>query len=231
MPSRWEQVVVDCARTRPGWPAGGPRRSATRSCDEGDDRTRTLEIRRGPDELPGLLFTPVPDAKTVKNRLHLDLRPDDQEAEVERLVGHGRPAGRHRPARRAAGWCWPTRRATSSACCSRAADGARSVTELADQAPGSRRPRALTSSAECRVVFAPVRGDRARRGDVRDRPADLGRPPRTPSPTLRAISSVVADCSSTAAAMVRCPSSIRVITAGIAVDRRGRAGGHLLDRQ
>jgi len=32
-----------------------------------------------------LLFIAVPDAKSVKNRLHLDLRPDDQALEVERL--------------------------------------------------------------------------------------------------------------------------------------------------
>lgn len=28
---------------------------------------------------------PTPDVKTAKNRVHLDLRPDDQEAEVHRL--------------------------------------------------------------------------------------------------------------------------------------------------
>lgn len=28
---------------------------------------------------------PTPDAKVIKNRVHLDLRPDDQEAEVARL--------------------------------------------------------------------------------------------------------------------------------------------------
>jgi len=38
---------------------------------------------------PDLLFLPVPDEKTVKNRLHLDLRPEDQSAEVERLIGLG----------------------------------------------------------------------------------------------------------------------------------------------
>ena len=48
-----------------------------------------VEIRRTRTELPGLLFTPVTDVKRVKNRLHIDLRPDDQEAEVERLVGMG----------------------------------------------------------------------------------------------------------------------------------------------
>ncbi|MFI6522037.1 VOC family protein [Spirillospora sp. NPDC050679] len=34
-------------------------------------------------------FIRVPDAKVTKNRLHLDLRPDDQEAEVERLIALG----------------------------------------------------------------------------------------------------------------------------------------------
>jgi len=32
-----------------------------------------------------LLFVSDPEAKSVKNRIHLDLRPDDQAAEVERL--------------------------------------------------------------------------------------------------------------------------------------------------
>jgi catechol 2,3-dioxygenase-like lactoylglutathione lyase family enzyme len=34
---------------------------------------------------PDLLFLRVPEAKTTKNRLHVDLRPDDQAAEVSRL--------------------------------------------------------------------------------------------------------------------------------------------------
>src|SRR3954451_8648449 len=34
---------------------------------------------------PGLVFVPVPESKTVKNRLHLDLAPDDRDAEVDRL--------------------------------------------------------------------------------------------------------------------------------------------------
>ena len=36
-----------------------------------------------------LLFLGVPDEKVVKNRLHLDLRPDDQEAEVARAEALG----------------------------------------------------------------------------------------------------------------------------------------------
>lgn len=34
-----------------------------------------------------LVFLRVPDAKAGKNRVHLDLRPDDQAAEVESLRG------------------------------------------------------------------------------------------------------------------------------------------------
>ena len=36
-----------------------------------------------------LLFLRVPEGKTVKNRLHLDLRPDDQAAEVARVEALG----------------------------------------------------------------------------------------------------------------------------------------------
>lgn len=38
---------------------------------------------------PPLLFLHVPDGKAAKNRIHLDLVPEDQEAEVERLVALG----------------------------------------------------------------------------------------------------------------------------------------------
>jgi hypothetical protein len=52
------------------------------------------QVRRAPS-VPTLVFVAVPDAKTVKNRLHLDVRPIDgsHEAEVERLIALGaRPA-------------------------------------------------------------------------------------------------------------------------------------------
>lgn len=44
-----------------------------------------------PDGRQRLLFIEVPDAKVVKNRLHLDLVPTDRsrEEEVERLIGLG----------------------------------------------------------------------------------------------------------------------------------------------
>ncbi|MFD9093717.1 VOC family protein [Streptomyces collinus] len=42
-------------------------------------------------ESAGLLFVTVPDAKTVKNRVHLDLQPQDRsrDEEVERLLALG----------------------------------------------------------------------------------------------------------------------------------------------
>jgi hypothetical protein len=38
---------------------------------------------------PNWLFIAVPDDKVVKNRIHLDFRPDDQQAEVDRVLGLG----------------------------------------------------------------------------------------------------------------------------------------------
>lgn len=54
-----------------------------------DDDPRCYEIRPAVDRMPGLLFVPVPEAKTIKNRLHLDFRPDDRDAEVDRMIKLG----------------------------------------------------------------------------------------------------------------------------------------------
>jgi hypothetical protein len=54
-----------------------------------NDEPTEFEIRPAPDQLPGLLFVPVPELKSLKNRLHLDFRPDDQDREVDRLLGLG----------------------------------------------------------------------------------------------------------------------------------------------
>lgn len=51
-----------------------------------DDDPPVFEIRPAKHRTPGLLFLATSDAKTVKNRLHLDLRPDDQGREVDRLL-------------------------------------------------------------------------------------------------------------------------------------------------
>jgi hypothetical protein len=41
------------------------------------------------DDRPAWLFTQVPEGKSAKNRMHLDLTSDDRDAEVARLVGLG----------------------------------------------------------------------------------------------------------------------------------------------
>lgn len=43
----------------------------------------------GSEDVPGILFQRVPEAKEVKNRIHLDLTPDDQAAEVARVKALG----------------------------------------------------------------------------------------------------------------------------------------------
>jgi catechol 2,3-dioxygenase-like lactoylglutathione lyase family enzyme len=61
-----------------------------RTHDEDDEVV--LEPPAGSREdgvVPDLLFLRVPEGKTIKNRLHYDLRPDDQEVEVRRLVELG----------------------------------------------------------------------------------------------------------------------------------------------
>jgi catechol 2,3-dioxygenase-like lactoylglutathione lyase family enzyme len=59
---------------------------------EDDDDEIALQPPSGSPEagvVPDILFLRVPEDKAVKNRLHLDLRPDDQAAEVARLEALG----------------------------------------------------------------------------------------------------------------------------------------------
>jgi predicted enzyme related to lactoylglutathione lyase len=53
------------------------------------DDPEEVVIGADQDTWPGIVFLPVPETKTVKNRLHLDLSPDDQQAEVNRLLALG----------------------------------------------------------------------------------------------------------------------------------------------
>ena len=85
MSLEWEQVVVaaqDPAELGRWWQEA----LGWVVVDEGPD---VFEIRPAPEQLPGLLFVPVPEAKSIKNRLHLDFRPDDRDAEVERFLALG----------------------------------------------------------------------------------------------------------------------------------------------
>jgi predicted enzyme related to lactoylglutathione lyase len=54
-----------------------------------NDDPDEFEIRPAPDQFPGLLFVPVPEPKTVQNRIHLDFRPNDRDREVARLLALG----------------------------------------------------------------------------------------------------------------------------------------------
>jgi len=51
------------------------------------------EVRHPDGARPNLLFIKVPEPRTVKNRVHLDLGSDNREAEVARLVGLGAARG------------------------------------------------------------------------------------------------------------------------------------------
>ncbi|MEV6494094.1 VOC family protein [Actinoplanes sp. NPDC051633] len=46
-------------------------------------------IRPAPDRTPGLEFVRLDEPRKAKSRLHLDFVPDDQDAEVARLLAHG----------------------------------------------------------------------------------------------------------------------------------------------
>jgi hypothetical protein len=61
-----------------------------RTFDE-DDQVCIEPPEGSPEDgiVPDLLFLRVPEGKTVKNRLHLDLRPKDQAAEIARLEALG----------------------------------------------------------------------------------------------------------------------------------------------
>jgi len=92
MSLRRQCVVVDCADPEPVatfWASAlGWRRSHV-SADGGEI---VLEPPEGSPEdgvSPDLLFVRVPDPTPGKNRLHLDLRPTDQAAEVARLESLG----------------------------------------------------------------------------------------------------------------------------------------------
>jgi predicted enzyme related to lactoylglutathione lyase len=85
MSFEWEQIVID---------ARDPRALGRWWCDAlgwvvVNDEPEEFEIRPAADQLPGLVFGLVRDEKTAKNRLHLDFRPEDQDAEVTRLTELG----------------------------------------------------------------------------------------------------------------------------------------------
>jgi hypothetical protein len=81
----WEQVIVDAREPL----ALGRWWLAALDWVIVNDDPDEFEIRPAADRLPGLLFAQVEDEKVGKNRLHLDFRPVDQDAEVARLLELG----------------------------------------------------------------------------------------------------------------------------------------------
>jgi predicted enzyme related to lactoylglutathione lyase len=99
-------VTIDCADPYrlasfwsevTGWPLSGE--------DEPGDPEVLIEA---PSPVPGLLFIQVPEAKTVKNRIHFDWMPTERtrDDEVERVIGLG--ATLYEDHRRADGLGWVT---------------------------------------------------------------------------------------------------------------------------
>lgn len=81
----WEQTTVDAENPEA---LGRWWRNALGWVVVNDDPDE-YEIRPSPDNLPGLLFVAVQERKSDKNRLHLDFRPNDRDAEVARLLSLG----------------------------------------------------------------------------------------------------------------------------------------------
>ena len=86
MSSKLTEIVVDCTdadRLAEFW-------CAVLRWNVVDRDGESVEIGDGSDG-PTLLFGPVPDDKTVKNRIHLDVRArdGDQRSEVQRIVALG----------------------------------------------------------------------------------------------------------------------------------------------
>lgn len=84
--ARFWAAVLDGYQVAPYDEAELARLRAQGVDDPEDDPTVLVEA--GPGR-PRFFFVRVPEPKTVKNRLHFDLRADDPAAEVIRLVGLG----------------------------------------------------------------------------------------------------------------------------------------------
>lgn len=99
MTLRWYSVVVDChdiAAQARWWAETLDWRIEYEDDEEvvivpphAVDNSRTIPFE---EQNPGLVFVTVPEGKTVKNRLHIDLAPagdDDQGSQVALLVSRG----------------------------------------------------------------------------------------------------------------------------------------------
>lgn len=85
MTLRLEEIVVDCLdasslarwwQTATGWQIV-------------NEESGAAELAPAPGVTPSIMFVQVADPRRGKNRIHLDWVPDDQQLEVDRLVGLG----------------------------------------------------------------------------------------------------------------------------------------------
>jgi hypothetical protein len=100
--ARLADVVIDCARpavvarfwaeTLDGYtvaPYDAAELARLRSVGVDDPEDDPTVLVEGAPASPRLWFQQVPEAKVVKNRVHLDLHTDDLDAEVGRLISLG----------------------------------------------------------------------------------------------------------------------------------------------
>ncbi len=86
MTVRLGHITFDCED--PGTVAAFWSAALDRPIDEGASEF-FASIGMSGDDLPRWLFIKVPEAKSAKNRMHIDTITDDRGAEVERLVALG----------------------------------------------------------------------------------------------------------------------------------------------
>ena len=91
MSLRFYSIVIDSADPKKlsQWWADALNWEVTFVDEDGEHDVAAGQDGNGKDLEPILTFIPVPEGKTVKNRLHIDLAPDDRDAEVDRLIGLG----------------------------------------------------------------------------------------------------------------------------------------------
>ncbi|MEM8618242.1 MAG: VOC family protein [Actinomycetota bacterium] len=85
MSLRWEQLVVDAVDPV----ALGRWWAAALEWTIVNEDPAEFEIQPAAGQLPGIIFGQSDQPKPSKNRLHIDLRPDDQRAAVDRLIALG----------------------------------------------------------------------------------------------------------------------------------------------
>ena len=91
MTARLRHVTVDCARWEPLVEFWSQALDFVEDPDNPDNPGDPEGLLISPRQDLGLLFIPVPESKSAKNRLHLDVVPSDRtrDEEVDRLLGLG----------------------------------------------------------------------------------------------------------------------------------------------